>query len=67
MSTPNWFNVFDSEKSEWLTASGKWSARYRDAKEFESWGSAVAEAKAMDPKGERCPTVFGDFGNAHDA
>jgi len=67
MSEANWFNVFDSNNSEWLTPEGKWSPRYHGAAEFESAGAAIAEARAMDPKQERCPTVFGDFGNAHDA
>ncbi len=67
MNTANWFNVFDSDASEWLTDDGKWSKSYSDAKEFETWGSAVAEAKASDPKGKRTATVLGDFGNAHDA
>lgn len=66
MRTANWFNVFDSEKSEWLNERGTWSKSYTEAAEFQDWDLAVKAAHEADPDAERTPAVLGDFGNAND-
>lgn len=65
-STPNWFNVFDSDHSQWLTDSGTWNSDCSDRAEFQTLEAAVAAAHAADTDAERTPAVLGDFGNAND-